>query len=109
MYQISHRRQGNGKYFIKCFQIYEKQLKLHTANSMKGRAAPPSGGPSSLLENSSYSKTLINSAQVKTMDMKEVKSTAALLTSLVHSHWSRNVEAWLSLVESVAGASSLMP
>merc|ERR1711913_154737 len=46
-------------------QIYEKQLKLHTANSMKGRAAPPSGGPSSLLENSSYSKTLINSAQEK--------------------------------------------
>ena len=29
--------------------------------------------------------------------------------SLVHSHWSRNVEAWLSLVESVAGAISLMP
>ena len=29
--------------------------------------------------------------------------------SLVHSHWSRNVEAWLSLVESDAGASSLMP
>ena len=31
------------------------------------------------------------------------------VTSVVHSHWSRNVEAWLSLVESVAGASSLMP
>ena len=30
-------------------------------------------------------------------------------TSVVHSHWSRNVEARLSLVESVAGASSLMP
>ena len=29
--------------------------------------------------------------------------------SVVHSHWSRNVEAWLSLVESNAGASSLMP
>ena len=29
--------------------------------------------------------------------------------SVVHSHWSRNVEAWLSLVESVAGASHLMP
>ena len=32
-----------------------------------------------------------------------------LESSLVHSHWSRNVEAWFSLVESVAGASSLMP
>ena len=32
-----------------------------------------------------------------------------LLNSVVHSHWSRNVEACLSLVESVAGASSLMP
>ena len=29
-----------------------------------------------------------------------------LESSVVHSHWSRNVEAWLSLVESVAGASS---
>ena len=29
--------------------------------------------------------------------------------SVVHSHWSRNVEACLSLVESVASASSLMP
>ena len=32
-----------------------------------------------------------------------------VLINVVHSHWSRNVEAWLSLVESVAGASSLMP
>ena len=32
-----------------------------------------------------------------------------LRSSVVHSHWSSNVEAWLSLVQSVAGASSLMP
>ena len=36
-------------------------------------------------------------------------SSCSLPSRLVHSHWSRNVEARLSLVESDAGASSLMP
>ena len=36
-------------------------------------------------------------------------ATIMVTISLVHSHWSRNAEARLSLVESVAGASSLMP
>jgi len=52
-------------------QIYEKQLKLHTSNNMKGRAVTPAGG-APLLDNC-YSKTLINPPQVKTMDMKEEK------------------------------------
>ena len=29
--------------------------------------------------------------------------------SLVHSHWSRNVEAWVSLIESNAAPALLMP
>jgi len=59
-------------------QIYEKQLKLATTNNMKGGlgagrgVSTPAGAPS-LLDNCSYSKTLISSAQVKTMDMKEEK------------------------------------
>ena len=36
-------------------------------------------------------------------------SSGPVWYSVVHSHWSRNVEACLSLVESNAGASSLMP
>ena len=35
---------------------------------------------------------------IKLERLTERRST--LYTSLVHSHWSRNVEAWLSLVES---------
>ena len=30
-------------------------------------------------------------------------------SSVLHSHWSRNIEAWLSLVERCCYASSLMP
>ena len=33
-------------------------------------------------------------------DLQVELSTADIRDSLVHSHWSRNVEAWLSLVES---------
>merc|ERR1719510_539512 len=57
-------------------QLYEKQLKAHSTKRLQGGVGgggrggtPPAA--SSLLENC-YSKTLINPAQVKTMDMKEV-------------------------------------
>ena len=65
--------------------------------------------------------SLTNTAQRLSCYLQEVEldveipgsvETRGVTTSLVFSHWSRNVIAWLSLVESFpsdAGASSLMP